>query len=204
MSEKNGLSKAQISLYWRAFSAACSALGLAGKTECEKYRHDVMLETVGKGSIKDLSKTADFDAVLARFHADAGNYSAASDAGGQDLKRMAYLIKVISLQLMQLKGGDPVEARAYLGGLLDQARIPNGRSLDDDGYWVDMSPAQAKSVFAMLDTHRRRMLRKWSTRSSFSPSIRYEIMGPIVIRQEVTRDYYAGIPFRVNWHGGRA
>lgn len=199
MSEKNGLSKAQISLYWRAFSAACSALGLSTKTECEKYRHDVMLEEAGKGSIKDLSKTADFDAVLARFRADAGNYSAASDAGGQDLKRMAYLIKVICLQLMQLKGGDPVEARAYLGGLLDQARIPNGRSLDDDGYWVDMSPAQAKSVFAMLDTHRRRLLRRWSSKSAFSPGIRYEVSGPIVMRAEVDRDYYASVPFRITW-----
>ena len=100
---------------------------------------------------------------------------------------------------MQLKGGDPSEARAYLGGLLDQARLPNGRSLDDDGYWVDMSPKQAKAVFAMLDTHRRRLLRRWSSRSTFSPMIRYEVMGPVVIRQEVPKNYYADIPFRVNW-----
>ena len=195
----SGLSKAQMALYWRAFSAACHNLGLTTKAECEQYRHDVMVAETGKGSIKELSKTADFDKVLSRFQADAGNYSAASDAGVQDLKRMAYLIKVLCLQLMQLKGGDPSEARAYLGGLLDQARLPNGRSLDDDGYWVDMSPKQAKAVFAILDTHRRRLLRRWSTRATFSPYIRYELMGPVVIRQEVSKNYYADIPFRVNW-----
>ena len=196
----SGLSKAQMALYWRAFSAACHNLGLTTKAECEQYRHDVMVAETGKGSIKELSKTSDFDAVLARFQADAGCYFAASDAGSQNLTRIAYRIKVLCLQLMQLKGGDPSEAREYLGGLLDQARLPNGRSLDDDGYWVDMSQKQAKAVFAMLDTHRRRLLRRWSARATFSPYIRYELMGPVLIRQEVPKNYYADIPFRVNWH----
>ena len=51
----------------------------------------------------------------------------------------------------------------------------------------------------MLDTHRRRLLRKWQSRSSFSPHIRYEINGPILIRVEVDLGYYDAIPFRVNW-----
>ena len=100
---------------------------------------------------------------------------------------------------MQLKGGDPAEAQAYLGGLLDQARLPNGRSLSENGYWVDLTITDAKRVFAMLDTHRRRLLRKWQARSSFSPHVCYEVNGPILIRQEVPADYYAKIPFRVNW-----
>ena len=193
------LSKAQVSLYWKAFSAACSNLGLSGKEECEKYRRAVMREASGKVSLKELNRTSDFDAVLSQFRADSGEYSAASDAATQGLSRFGFLIKVLCLQLMQLKGGSPEEARAYLGGLLDQARIPNGRSLDDDGYWVDMPEAKAQAVFAMLDTHRRRLLRRWSTRATFSPYLRYELMGPVVIRQEVPKNYYADIPFRVNW-----
>jgi hypothetical protein len=193
-----GLTQAQISLYWKSFSAACEELGLRGRAERDNYRRAAMLEAVGKASLKDLNRTSDLDAVLSRFHADAGNYSVASDSGEQDVKRMAYLIKVICLQLMQIKGGDLSEARAYLGGILDQARLPNGHNLDDDGYWVDMSPKQAKAVFAMLDTHRRRLLRNWSSRSTFSPTIRYEVDGMVLTRQEVPKNYYATIPFRVN------
>lgn len=193
------LSKLQVSLYWKAFSAACSNLGLIEKEEREKYRRDVMREASGKSSLKELNRTSDFDAVLSQFRADSGEYSAASDAATQGLSRFGFLIKVLCLQLMQLKGGSPEEARAYLGGLLDQARIPNGRSLDDDGYWVDMPEPKAQAVFAMLDTHRRRLLRRLGAKSAFSPVIRYEVDGPIVIRQEVPRDYYAGIPFVVLW-----
>lgn len=193
------LSKAQVSLYWKAFSAACQNLGIQGKEEREEYRKSVMEVAAGKTSIKELSRTADFDAVISQFRSDAGNFELAIDSADQAKKRWAYLIKVISIQLMQLKGGEPFEARAYLSGLLDQARLPNGRNLDDDGYWVDLSIADAKRVFAMLDTHRRRLLRKWQSRSSFSPHIRYEIDGPILIRVEVAPGYYDAIPFRVNW-----
>ena len=193
------LSKAQVSLYWKAVSAACQNLGIQGKEEREEYRKSVMEASTGKTSIKELSRTADFDAVISQFRSDAGCFELAIDAADQAKKRWAYLIKVISIQLMQLKGGDPAEAQAYLGGLLDQARLPNGRSLDDDGYWVDLSIGDARRVFAMLDTHRRRLLRKWQSRSAFSPHVRYEVNGPIVIRQEVPADYYSKIPFRVNW-----
>lgn len=193
------LTKAQVSLYWKAFAAACQNLGITDKAEREEYRRSTMLAACGKSSMKELSKTSDLDAVLSRFHADAGHFEEAINCGDQDKKRWAYLIKVLSLQLMQLKGGDQVEARAYLGGLLDQARLPNGRNLDDDGYWVDLSIADARRVFAMLDTHRRRLLRKWQSLSAFSPHVRYEMNGPIMIRQEVPSDYYANIPFQVNW-----
>ncbi|MBO7206398.1 MAG: hypothetical protein J6W10_02160 [Kiritimatiellae bacterium] len=193
------LSKAQVSLYWKAVSAACQNLGIQGKVEREEYRKSVMEATTGKTSIKELSRTGDFDAVISQLRSDAGCFELAIDSADQAKKSWAYLIKVISIQLMQLKGGEPFEARAYLSGLLDQARLPNGRSLDDNGYWVDLSIADAKRVFAMLDTHRRRLLRKWQSRSSFSPHIRYEINGPILIRVEVALGYYDAIPFRVNW-----
>jgi hypothetical protein len=193
------LSKAQVSLYWKAFSAACQNLGIQGKEEREEYRKSVMEAATGKTSIKELSRTADFDAVISQFRSDAGCFELAIDSADQAKKRWAYLIKVISIQLMQLKGGDAAEAQAYLGGLLDQARLTNGRNLDDDGYWVDLSIGDARRVFAMLDTHRRRLLRRWQSRSAFSPHVRYEVNGPIVIRQKVSSDYYDNISFRVNW-----
>jgi hypothetical protein len=193
-----GLTKAQMALYWRAFAAACRNLGLVEKAEREEYRKEVMSMEAGKKSIKELSKTADFDAVLARFQSDGGEYSAAIETGSQDLKRMAYLIKVLCLQLMQLKGGDGADARAYLGGMLSQARLPN-KCLSDDSYQVEVSPKYARAVVAMLNTHRRRLLRRWSSHAAFSPTIRYEVNGPIIVRQEVSRDYYSHAPFQIIW-----
>lgn len=196
--KKKGLTKAQIALYWRAFAAACSELGIRSRKECEEYRKKAMLEATGKGSIKELKRAADFDAVLGRFYADAGDFQKAAETAVQDAKRLGFLIKVLCIQLMQLKGGDETAARGYLGGLFDQARLSHGRTLDNDGYWLDLSFTNARKVFSMLDTHRRRLLRQWRGSSSFSACLSYRIDGPILVRQAVGEGYYDSIPFAVN------
>lgn len=198
MTRKNGLTRAQISLYWKTFSAACAELGLRSREERENYRKKTMLEAAGKVSLKDLNRTSDFDAVLARFFADAGDYQRAAEASVQDAKRLGFLIKVLCIQLMQLKGGDETAARGYLGGLFDQARLSHGRTLDNDGYWLDLSFTNARKVFSMLDTHRRWLLRQWRGSSSFSACLSYRIDGPILVRQDVGEGYYDSIPFAVN------
>ena len=98
----NGLTNAQVTLFWKAFSAACFSLGIRGKEDREIYRKEVMFSATGKESIKDLNRTTDFDAVLQRFYADANDYQRAAETAVQDAKRLAFLIKVICLQLMQL------------------------------------------------------------------------------------------------------
>lgn len=196
----NSLTRSQLSLFWRAFSAACFNLGYVDRDVQENYRREVLRSETGKESLKELNRTSDFDAVLRRFYADAGDWRKASEAAVQDAKRMGYLIKVACLQLMQLKGGDPLAARDYLGGILDRAKIPNGVG-DGDCFWLDLSFSSAHSVFAMLDTHRRRLLASWPSASSFSPGVRYQISGPILERQAVDSDYYTSIPFTVRWRG---
>ena len=199
MTRKNGLTQPQISLYWKTFSAACAELGLRSREERENYRKKTMLEAAGKVSLKDLNRTSDFDAVLARFFADAGDYQRAAEASVQDAKRLGFLIKVICCQLMQLTGGGQQSAWSYLGGVLDQAKISHGRNLDNGGYWLDLSFREAHSVFSMLDTHRRRLLRKWSSHLEFSPKYSYRIDGPILYRENVGEHYYVNYPFAVGF-----
>lgn len=194
---KKGLTRAQISLYWKSFSAACAELGLRSREERENYRKKTMLAAAGKVSLKDLDRTSDFDAVLARFFADAGDYQRAAEASVQDAKRLGFLIKVCCCQLMQLKGGDQQLAWRYLDGILDRSQISHGRNLDNDGYWLDLSFREAHSVFSMLDTHRRRLLRPWRGNLSFSPRLRYSVDGPIFCRYNVDESYYANQPFAV-------
>ena len=193
------LTPAQQSLYWRMHKKACDALGIFAHAEREEYRKRVMRESTGKEHLELLSRTGDFDAVLRRFSADAGDFDKSGHFAVSEERRLGYLIKVCCLQLMQLKGVAEADARRYLGGVLDQCRIANGVRTDDDSYWLDVPFGQAHKVFMMLDKHRQRLLHLHSGPTTFNPSVRYEVNGPILIRTSVAPNYYAAAPFKVNF-----
>ena len=195
-SKRQALTPAQISLFWRAFSAACRSLGLEGAAR-EEYRKEVLRSETAKTSLKDLGRTSDFDSVLKRFYIDAGDWEKAAASAVQDHKRLAYLIKVVCLQLMQLKAESALDARAYLNGLFEQAKMTSCITAQGDGYWLDISFADARKVFSMLDTHRRRLLRPWRNMAGFSPEYCYAVDGPILRRDRVDSGYYATVPFVV-------
>ena len=156
---KNGLTERQQAMFWAVFNKACAAQGLFTTADKTEYRHRILEEETGVVSLLSLSRTTDFDRVMFRVACDAGDFEQAANFSVSDARRMGYLIKVCCCQLMQLKGGDEAEARQYLGGLLDQARVPNGTRTDDNSYWMDCTIDQSHKVFQMLDTHRRRLLR---------------------------------------------
>lgn len=193
------LTPAQQSLYWRMLKKACDALGIFTQAEREEYRKRVMRESTGKEHLALLSRTGDFDAVLRRFSADSGDFDKSGHFAVADERRLGFLIKVCCLQLMQLKGVAETEARRYLGGVLDQCRIANGIRTDDNSYWLDVPFGQAHKVFMMLDKHRQRLLHLHSGPTTFNPSVRYEVNGPILIRTAVDQSYYASAPFKVNF-----
>ena len=194
-----GLTSAQKALYWRMLKKACDALGIFSQDEREEYRKRVMRESTGKEHLELLSRTGDFDAVLRRFSADAGDFEKTGHFAIADERRMGYLIKVCCLQLMQLKAIPEADARRYLGGVLDQCRIANGTRTDDNSYWLDVPFGQAHKVFMMLDKHRQRLLHLHSGPTTFNPSVRYEVNGQILVRQAVAPNYYASAPFKVNF-----
>ena len=194
-----GLTPAQKALYWRMLKKACDALGIFSQDERDEYRKRVMRESTGKEHLELLSRTVDFDAVLRRFSADAGDFEKTGHFAIADERRMGYLIKVCCLQLMQLKAIPEADARRYLGGVLDQCRIANGTRTDDNSYWLDVPFGQAHKVFMMLDKHRQRLLHLHSGPTTFNPSVRYEVNGPILVRQSVAPNYYASAPFKVNF-----
>ncbi len=188
----------QIKRYWIALKQATNSLGIYDKNEVDEYRKKVMFETCGKTSVKDLDRTADFDAVLGRFYEDAGDYENAAKYVVGDSRRIGFIIKVCAIQLMQLKGANQYEARRYLAGVLDRCQIAHGVQLDTDTYWMDLTIGEALKVFQILDTYRRRLLAGYSSRqTTFSPSFKYTLDGPILTRERVTPDYYYNQPFNV-------
>jgi len=161
MNKSSTITQAQRSAFFRALQAAARELGLDTPEEREAYRKRVMREETGKAHLAQLSRTADFDACMRRFAADAGDYETASRFAVADVARSAALVRICCAQVMQLKGCalGTTEAAEYLAGIVEQARIACGRDLRDSSFWMDCAPDNLLVLFQILDTHRRRLLR---------------------------------------------
>ena len=180
------ITKPQIAAYFRAANAAARALG----EPLDTYRKRVMKEVCNVTSIKQLNRTGDFDAIMTRFAEDAADYQSACHYAVGSERRLSVLIAAVCEQVMQLKcleaaaTGAPATttpAEDYLRTILN--RSGNLRNDTAGGWWLDLADSNLQSVFAMLDTHRRRLIRRLnqSTSSSvplaFSMDIGYFLMG---------------------------
>lgn len=170
------LTRPQLSAYWRAATVAAREVG----EPLETYRKRVMREECGVESVKALSRTGDFDKVMLRFAVDAGDYESAAKYAVGDSLRKAVLIRICCAQVMQLLGVTPGSSQAleYLAGIIRQANLECGY---DTAFWMDCPPDSLTALFAMLDTHRRRLLRRLCDSSSirrflsFDPSVVYAV-----------------------------
>ena len=159
--KSSGLTPAQRSAFFRALAAASIELGHDTPESRESYRKTVMREETGKEHLAQLSRTKDFDACMRRFAADAGDYETASRFAIADDARKAALVRICCAQVLQLKGcvAGTTEAADYLAGIVEQARVPCGRDVHDSSFWMDCAPGSVLTLFQILDTHRRRLLR---------------------------------------------
>ena len=157
----SGPPPAQRSAFFRALQAASIELGYDTPEEREAYRKTVMHEECGKEHLAQLSRTKDFDACMRRFAADAGNFEEAARFAIADDARKAAILRICCAQVLQLKGcvAGTTEAADYLAGIVEQARVPCGRDVRDSSFWMDCAPDNIMTLFQILDTHRRRLLR---------------------------------------------
>ena len=169
MRKPQGLTKPQIAAYFRAASAAARALG----EPLDTYRKRVMKEVCNATSIKQLNRTNDFDAVMTRFAEAAADYQSACHYAVGSGRRLAVLIGAVCEQVMQLKSLETAETGApatttpaedYLRTILN--RSGNLRSNQAGGWWLDLADTHLQAVFAMLDTHRRRLIRRLNQSTS--------------------------------------
>lgn len=189
------ITKPQMAAYFRAANAAARALG----EPLDTYRKRVMKEVCNVTSIKQLNRTSDFDAVMTRFAEDAADYQSACHYAVGSGRRLAVLIAAVCEQVMQLKclettatgaTATTTPAEDYLRTILN--RSGNLRSNQAGGWWLDLSDTNLQAVFAMLDTHRRRLIRRLnqSTSSSvplsFSMDIGYVLMGTQLATYELS------------------
>lgn len=173
MHKPKAITRLQIAAYWRAAYAAAREVG----EPVDTYRKRVMKELCGVDSVKKLNRTVDFDAVMSRFAEDAMDYAAATRYAVGDDRRLAAIVRICCEQIMQLVGtpAGSTAAKDYIAGIIRRAHILCGDPTDP-GYWVDLGRDSLQAVFSMLDTHRRRLLRRAGLRApgGFDPSLVYK------------------------------
>ena len=206
MPKPSGLTPAQRAAFFRALQAASIELGYDTPETREAYRKEVMREEAGVEHLADLSRTTGFDRVMRRFAADSGDFETASRFAVADVQRKAALVCVCCQQVLQLKGcaAGTDDAADYLGGIVAQARIPCGRDLTDSSFWMDCNPAHLMTLFQILDSYRRRLLRRLldgrTARAvcKFDPCVSYELLPTGGVRLICSPAFVASDAIRVN------
>ena len=212
MGKPQSITPKQRQSFFRAHHAACINLGLDDAASREEYRKRVMREEVGVEHLADIGRTGPFDRVMKRFAADAGDYETACRFAVGDEARKATLIRICCAQVLQLKGAPAgsTDAADYLAGIVEQARIPCGRDVIDSSFWLDCNPDHLLTLFQILDTHRRRLLRGLldgrTARAvmGFDPAVRYELLPAGGVRMAYGSNFYANLStsIRINVRRG--
>lgn len=158
-----GLTQKQTWAYFKAAQAGAAAMNI----DRETYRHKVMREEAGVDSIKLLDRRAGYEAVMTRMWTDAGDYEMAARFMGGDARRLGMLCEVCANQIAQITGRQEGGGVAYVDGVLSQAGYPC-RPSSGAGWYLDIPESSTRRVFAMLDTHRRRLLRQAGARFPYT------------------------------------
>ena len=190
------MTRAQLKPFFRAVSRAASAQGLVGREAVEAYRREVMREEAGADHAGEIDPGAGYDRVMYRLAVDAGDWGAASRFATGEERRMAHLVEQCARQVVELRALETEpDARfapeafdagraavAYAVGCLRQAGLLVTESPEGD-WWADISGAAAFSVFRMLDTHRRRILKRlgWGGTLAFDPAASWGLDGAIIV-----------------------
>lgn len=151
------LTKAQQALFWRTLATACQHLNLHSSTDRDHYRRQVITEETSHTSLKEVNRTSDFDRVMLRLASDAADYELAIRFSSGDERRMAHHVEVCAAQLVQLHADHP-DPHAYIIGIITQAGYHG--HFEGSVWWLDLTTTELYALFQMLDTHRRRLLKR--------------------------------------------
>lgn len=181
------LSAKQQAAFWRLWARAEAEElpATATRQERDTARRGVIFRACGKDSLKDVNATGDFDKLMYDVALLAGDYQALTYWVNAKERRTAHMISQCARQIGEIVG-EP-KGWEYCQAVFVQARLPPS--------WMDIPDGLLFSTFEMLDTHRRRLLKRdhgWTgerdgTPLGFNPA-------RIYIRQGLTVDYYDPVP----------
>lgn len=160
-------------LFFRFFQKACEVRGIP-PSEREAYRHDLIAHAcpVSGGSLRNVGSGADFDRLMRLVAREAQSVEAAGHFATAEARRLAKLCEALVWQIWQIDCGLPETLKGrgasaaitpadYLRGVLRQAgwtwaTVAAGGS----DWWLDLTLHHAQKLMMMLDTHRRRLLKR--------------------------------------------
>jgi hypothetical protein len=146
------LTPRQLAAFWRLWSRAESESMPHGadKEARETFRRAVISRACNKRSLRAVSPTGDYDRLMYEVASLASDYQAMSYWCIAAERRTAHLIGECARQIGEIAGVP--RGWEYCRSLFEQAHFPP--------HWEDIPQHLLDSSFQMLDTHRRRLLRR--------------------------------------------
>ena len=146
------LSSKQQAMFWALWARAEREELPIGATPKERdtARRGVMFRACGKISLKDVNPTGDFDRLMFTVASLAGDYEGMGYWGNAAERRTAHLIRECARQIGEIVG-EP-KGWEYCQKVFVQAGLPAS--------WMDIPEGLLFATFEMMDTHRRRLLKR--------------------------------------------
>jgi hypothetical protein len=156
------LSKDQVNMFFRAFAeawkvqAADRGKEVGDKKAMEEYRHSLILRATGQPSLTMVTRTKGFDNLMLEVCQDARMYEVAGQVELSAGLRIRARAEDCLRQICEINGNGCLPNQAarwtYVCHVTQHAFGTMA--------WQDIAEDQFDRVFMMLDTHRRRLLRK--------------------------------------------
>ena len=150
------LTTKQAALFWRCLAAAAECQAVPDR---EAYRKRILREELGVEHLRDVDRTEGFDRLMLRLAQDAENWHGLAYYSVAGERRLADLVADCATQVLDLSAQDAVFPLAYIGGVLKQSAMSPIRTVGED-YWLDLAPDDLARLLQILDTHRRRLLKR--------------------------------------------
>lgn len=153
------LTEKQAALFWRCLAAAAERQAVPDR---EAYRKRILREELGVEHLRDVDRTEGFDRLMLRLAQDAEDWHALAYYSVAGERRLADLVADCATQVLELSGGGRIDPAAYVSGVLRQSGLSPVRVAGSD-YWLDLAPDDLARLLQILDTHRRRLIkRQWT------------------------------------------
>jgi len=162
------LSPSQRNAFWKHYAtawsnhAAAAGIDPGDRAASDRWRRQLIFAETGRRSLTQVSRTRGFDRLLQRVCIEAGHCERAADVEMSAMRRIRARCEDCLRQICEIEARTDLETTLarwhYIGGILKHAY--QGRD------WPDVPEDDLEQIFRMLDTHRRRLLRRagWGVR----------------------------------------
>ncbi len=136
----------QLRLFWRTFAEAKGLHGIP-ESEADAWRKEIIRRATGRESLTEVTRTAEFDAVMYELARLAQNPALTERFALADSKRLVHLIERNVGAILAAKNGGLSSAdycvRAYIRAILKKRGVTVRASFD---WWYDLTNPQLLSL----------------------------------------------------------